>query len=81
MEKTTEKQIQEFERLERIAQRIVTKNKVAWGDFILAMFAIIVSMSMRGYTHDTNEVKFALTDILKRVLDNIDEFYGTEKKD
>lgn len=81
MDKNTEKQIEEFERLERIAQRIVTKNKVAWGDFILAMLAIIVSMSMRGYTHDTNECKFALRDMLSRVLENIDEYYGTEKKD
>lgn len=81
MEKITEKQIQEFERLERIARRIVTKNKVAWGDFLLAMFAIIISMSMSGYTHDTRECKTALKTILNRVLNDIDEYYGTEKKD
>lgn len=81
MDKTTEKQIQDFERLERIAQRIVTKNKVAWGDFLLGMNAIIVSMSMRGYTHDTKECKIAVRKMMNRVLEHLDEYYGTEKKD
>lgn len=81
MDKKIEKQIQEFERLERIAERIVTKNKVQWGDFILAMLAIIVSMSKRGYTQDTKEIKFALRDMLSRVLNNLDEYYDPEKKD
>lgn len=81
MDKKIEKQIQEFERLERIAERIVTKNEVRWGDFILAMLAIIVSMSKRGYTQDTKEIKIALRDMLSRVLNNMDEYYDNEKKD
>ena len=81
MEKKTEKQIQEFERLERIARRIVIKNEVAWGDFLLAMFAIIVSMSMRENTHDTHECKITLKTIFNRVLNEIDEYYDNEKKD
>lgn len=76
MDNKTEKQIQEFERLERIARRIVTKNKVAWSDFLLGMFSLIVSISMSGYTSDTQECKEALKLILKRVLYEIDEYYG-----
>lgn len=75
MDKKIEKQIQEFERLERIAERIVTKNKVQWGDFILAMLAIIVSMTKRGYTQDTKLIKFVLRDMLSRVLNDMDEYY------
>ena len=81
MDKKIEKQIQEFERLERIAERIVTKNEVQWGDFILAMLAIIVSMSKSGYRQDTKEIKIALRDMLSRVLNNMDEYYDNEKKD
>lgn len=81
MEKTTEKQIQEFERLERIVIRIITKNKVSWGDFLLAMNAIIINVSIRGYTQDLGEVKKATRQFLMRVHSQMKDYYGSEKKD
>lgn len=81
MDKVTEKQIQEFERLERIVIRIITKNKVSWGDFLLAMNAIIINVSILGYSQDLGEVKKATRQFLLRVHQQMKDYYGTEKKD
>lgn len=81
MDKLTEKQIEEFERLERIVIRIITKNHVSWVNFLLAMNAIIINVSNRGYTQDLGDVKKATRQFLLRVHQQMKDYYGTEKKD
>lgn len=81
MNNKDEKVVQEFERLERIAKRIITKHNVSWGDFILCMNAIIVNISMEWYAPSTKICKEALQEKLSEVLSQIENYYGTKEED
>lgn len=81
MNNKDEKIILEFERLERIAQRIITENKVTWGDFLLCMNAVIIDISMRGYAPNSKICKEALSSHLSKVLSELDDYYDTEEED
>ena len=81
MDKNQEKTIQEFERLERIAIRIVTKNKVTWGDFVISMFSIMVDVSIKIYAMSIMDCKKELRIGLAYVLSKMDNYYGSKKKD
>lgn len=81
MDKKQEKTIQEFERLERIAIRIVTKNKVTWGDFAISMFSIMVDVSIKIYAMSIMDCKKELRIGLAYVLSKMENYYGSKKKD
>ena len=81
MDKNQEKTIQEFERLERIAIRIVTKNKVTWGDFVISTFSIMVDVSIKIYAMSIMDCKKELRIGLAYVLSKMDNYYGSKKKD
>lgn len=81
MDKKQEKTIQEFERLQRIAIRIVTKNKVSWGDFAISMVSIMVDVSIKVYAISIQDCKKGLRIGLDYFLSKMDGYYGSKKKD